>query len=104
MKIIIVCACSTGIASTYMAAEALEMAAKKRGHEVKAETQGTIGIENEVSYEDAQKADIVIFARDIKIQRSERFEGRIILEVGVAEAIRKSNEIIIRAEKEVDEK
>lgn len=104
MKIVVVSACSTGVASTYMASEALELAAKARGHEVLAETQGTIGIENEVSFDDAQSSDIIILARDIKILGLERFEGKKILEVQVGEAIRKAAEVIQRAEKMVLEK
>ena len=48
MKIVGVSACPTGVAHTYMAQEALEKEGKKRGHEIKIETQGSIGIENEV--------------------------------------------------------
>jgi len=98
MKIVIVSACSAGIASTYMAAEALELAARKRGHEAHAETQGTLGIENEISSADALAADAVIFAADVVIQRRERFAGKPILEVGVAEAIRHADAVIRRVE------
>jgi fructose-specific phosphotransferase system IIB component len=98
MKIVIVSACSAGIASTYMAAEALELAAKKRGHEAHAETQGTLGIENEISPAIAQGADVVILATDVAIQKRERFAGKPILEVGVAEAIRHAEAVILRAE------
>lgn len=101
MKIAIISACSAGIASTYMAAESLELAAKKRGHKALVETQGTIGIENKISNQDAQSSDIVIIARDIKIQGMDRFKGLKIIEVGVAEAIRKADSIIAQAEKEV---
>ncbi len=101
MKLVVVTACSTGIASTYMAAEALERAAKNRGHEVISETQGTIGIENKISFEVAQTADAVILARDIKIQEMERFSGLPTFEVGVVEAIRKAEEIITRIENEL---
>ena len=104
MKIVIVSACSTGIASTYMASEALELAGKKRGHQILAETQGTLGIENEVSESDAQDADVIILARDIKIQGMDRFQGKEILEIGVAEAIRKAEEVIRRAEELVNKK
>ena len=98
MKIITVSACSTGIASTYMAAEALELAGKAHGREVLSETQGTLGIENRVSDADAQTADIIILARDIKIQGMDRFEGKPVLEVGVAEAIRNADDVIQKAE------
>jgi fructose-specific PTS system IIB-like component len=103
MKIVVVSACSTGVASTYMASESLELAAKKRGHQVLAETQGTIGIENEVSMSEAQSSDVIILARDIKIQGMERFAGKPVLEVGVMEAIRKAEEVIFKAEKLVAE-
>ena len=49
MKIVAITACPTGIAHTYMAAEALEKAAIKMGHKIKVETQGAIGIENKIS-------------------------------------------------------
>jgi fructose-specific phosphotransferase system IIB component len=99
MRIAIVSACSAGIASTYMAAEALEIAARRRQHWVKAETQGTLGIENEISPQEAASVDVVIFAADIMIQKKERFTGKPVLEVGVAAAIRQAEAVIDRAEK-----
>jgi len=101
MRIAIVSACSAGIASTYMAAEALELAARKRGHWVKAETQGTLGIENEISAKEAASVDLVIFANDIQLRKIERFAGKPRLEVGVAEAIRHAEKVIERAEQMV---
>ncbi|HCO6115498.1 TPA: hypothetical protein OBO95_003907 [Escherichia coli] len=56
-KIIAVTACPSGVAHTYMAAEALESAAKAKGWEVKVETQGSIGLENELTAEDVASAD-----------------------------------------------
>lgn len=73
MKIIAVTACPTGIAHTYMAAEQLEKTAKKFGHSIKVETQGAMGIENELSQADIDDAEAVIFATDIAIEREERF-------------------------------
>ena len=55
-KIIAVTACPSGVAHTYMAAEALESAAKAKGWEVKVETQGSIGLENELTAEDVAGA------------------------------------------------
>ena len=104
MKIIVVSACSTGIASTYMAAESLELAGKAREHEVLAETQGTIGIENKISNADAQSADVIILARDIKVEGLGRFKGKPILEIGVVEAIKKADEVIQKAECMVNNK
>ncbi len=98
MKIAIVTSCSVGIASTFMAAEALETVAKRRGHQAFVETQGAGGIENQISSTIAQSVDVVIFANDVAIQKKERFAGKTILEVGVAEAIHKAEQVIIMAE------
>lgn len=88
MKIVAVTACPTGIAHTYMAAEQLEKTAKSLGHAIKVETQGSIGIENELSEGDIRAADGVIFAADIEVERSERFEDKKVVRVGVQEAIK----------------
>jgi fructose-specific phosphotransferase system IIB component len=88
MKIIAVTACPTGIAHTYMAAEQLEKTAKLLGHEIKVETQGAMGMENELSPSDVKQADAVIFAADIDIEKKERFDGKRILQVSVKEAIK----------------
>ena len=61
MKIVGITACPTGIAHTYMAAEALTKAAQEMGHEIKIETQG-VEVENILSDNDIQSADIVIIA------------------------------------------
>lgn len=74
MKIIAVTACPTGIAHTYMAAETLERAAEKLGHLIKVETQGAMGIENELSQADIDTAEVVILAADIAIEGEERFD------------------------------
>ncbi len=81
MKIIGVAACTVGIAHTYIAQEKLENAAKKAGHEMHIETQGTIGIENELTPEQIKEADLVILAIDVKISGRERFEGKRIIQV-----------------------
>ena len=67
MKIVGVSACTVGIAHTYMAQQKLEDAAKAAGDEVKIETQGTIGVENELTAQDIADADIVILAIDVKV-------------------------------------
>src|SRR5207237_10145003 len=89
MKIVAVTACPTGIAHTYMAAEQLEKTAKSLGHAIKVETQGAMGIENELSAADIRAADVAIFAVDIEVERRERFNGKRIAEVTAKEAIRK---------------
>lgn len=73
MKIVAVTACATGIAHSYMAAEALENAAKSEGDEIKVEAQGAMGIENELSRAEIEQAELVIWANDVAIRKSERF-------------------------------
>ena len=76
MKIVGVTACTTGIAHTYMAQEALEKECLKRGYELKVETQGGMGIENELSEEEIANADAVILAISIGVEGEERFEEK----------------------------
>jgi PTS system fructose-specific IIC component len=86
MKIVGVTSCITGIAHTYMAAESLEQAGKKLGHEVKIETQGSAGI-NPIKQELIDAADAVIFAVDLEVNGRERFNGKPFVQVGVAKAM-----------------
>jgi fructose-specific phosphotransferase system IIB component len=88
MKIVAVTACPTGIAHTYMAAEMLEKRARELGHQIKVETQGAMGIENELTPADVQSADVVVFAADIDVEKKERFEGKKIIELSVSQAIK----------------
>lgn len=88
MKIVAVTACPTGIAHTYMAAEQLEKTARRLGHTIQVETQGAMGAENELKAADIAAADGVILAIDINIEGRERFDGKRIVKVGVAEAIK----------------
>jgi fructose-specific phosphotransferase system IIB component len=88
MKIVAVTACPTGIAHTYMAAEQLEKTAKSLGHQIKVETQGAMGIENELGENEIRQAQVVIFAVDIEIEKRERFEQLRVIQVPVQEAIR----------------
>ncbi|MEW6363790.1 MAG: PTS fructose transporter subunit IIB [Acidobacteriota bacterium] len=73
MRIVAVTACPTGIAHTYMAAEQLEKTAKRLGHIIKVETQGAMGIENELRQSDIDAAEVAIFATDIAVEQPERF-------------------------------
>ena len=73
MKIVAVTACPTGIAHTYMAAEQLAKTAAVLGHSIKVETQGAMGIENELSQAEVDAADVAILAADIAIEQPERF-------------------------------
>jgi fructose-specific phosphotransferase system IIB component len=97
MKILAITACPTGIAHTYMAAESLECSGKKLGHDIKVETQGAMGIENELTAEDIQGAEALIIASEISVQGRDRFKGvPLVLEVPVQLAIRNPAEIFHR--------
>lgn len=76
MKIVAVAACTTGIAHTYMAKVAIEQEAKKRGHDIKVETQGAIGIEDELSQKEVNEADVILLAISVAIEGIERFEKK----------------------------
>lgn len=93
MKIVAVTACPTGIAHTYMAAEQLEKTGQSLGHEIKVETQGAMGIENELAQSDIAAADIVIFAVDIEVEQKERFDGLKIITVSVQDALRNPKKV-----------
>lgn len=94
MKFLAVTACPSGVAHTYMAAEALQKAAEKRGIEMKVETQGSIGIENEITAADVASADAVILTKDMPILHEERFKGKPIVRIGIGDAIKKCDAII----------
>ncbi|MDT2401822.1 fructose PTS transporter subunit IIB [Enterococcus avium] len=102
MKIVGVSACPTGVAHTYMAQEALEKEGKKRGHEIKIETQGSIGIENEVTEEEAEEADVIILAVSVFIENEERFEDKLVLNADVNDAISYPAKVLDAAEKLVN--
>jgi fructose-specific phosphotransferase system IIB component len=88
MKLVAVTACPTGIAHTYMAAAQLEKRAKALGHTIKVETQGAMGIENELSQADVDAADAVILATDIAIEREDRFSQARKIQVSVQAALK----------------
>ena len=99
MKIVGVCACVAGIAHTYLAKEKLINAASKRGHEIKVETQGVIGIENELSEEEIKKADVVILAVDVSVSKRNRFYGKKIIEISTSTVVQSSDKLIEKIEK-----
>lgn len=96
MKFVAVTACPTGIAHTYMAAEALQIAASEMDVTIKVETRGSVGAENELSAEDIKAADAVIIAADTNVSK-DRFEGKKVIEVPVAEAIKNAKQLIENA-------
>lgn len=98
MKIVAVTSCPTGIAHTYMAAEQLEKTARALGHQIKVETQGAMGIENELSAAEIKAAEAVIFAADIEVEQRQRFAGMRVIEVPVQLAIRDPKAIFAKLE------
>lgn len=100
-EILGITACPTGIAHTYMAAEALENAGKEMGHLVKIETQGQSGVKNKLTKEEIKNAKAIIIAADIDIDLS-RFKGKKILKAKVADGIHKPKELIEKALKGKD--
>lgn len=79
-----------------MAAEQLQKTAKKLGHSIKVETQGAMGIENELSQAEIDSADVAILATDIAIDQVERFDRIRRIEVPVADALKNPDAIFAR--------
>ncbi|MEC1262600.1 PTS fructose transporter subunit IIABC [Bacillus swezeyi] len=96
MKLLAITSCPNGIAHTYMAAENLQKAAEKLGVQMKVETQGGIGVENELTEQEIREADAIIIAADRSVNK-DRFIGKKLLSVGVQEGIRKPEELIQKA-------
>ena len=92
-EILAITSCATGIAHTYMAAEALEKMGEKLGHKVKVETHGSSGVKNKFTKEDIKNAKAVIIAADTKVDLS-RFDGKKLIKTKVADGINKAQELI----------
>ncbi|MFC4387850.1 PTS fructose transporter subunit IIC [Gracilibacillus marinus] len=93
IKIVAATGCPTGIAHTFMAEEALKQAAKKLGVDIKVETHGQVGVENELTKKEIAEADGVILAAD-KDVNAERFVGKNVMEVSVAKGIHEAEKLI----------
>lgn len=91
--VLAVTACPTGIAHTYMAAEAIEKAAKAKGYKVKVETRGSGGAKNILTEEEINSADGIILAADTNVPM-DRFDGKKVIECQVSKGINKPNELI----------
>ena len=100
-EILCITACPTGIAHTYMAAEALEKAGEETNHKVKVETQGQSGVKNQLSREEIKNAKAIIIAADTNVDLS-RFNGKRLVKTGVADGIHKPEELIEKALSEDD--
>lgn len=93
--ILAVTACPTGIAHTYMAADALKNKAKDMGIDIKVETNGSTGVKNRLTEEEIERATAIIVAADKQVEMS-RFEGKKLIQVPVAQAIKKPEELLNR--------
>ena len=103
MKFVGVTSCPTGIAHTYMAAEALEVAAQEAGHEIVVETQGSAGSEP-IAQSVIDAADAVIFAHDLEVKDKHRFAGKPVIDVGVKRAISDGPGLIAQAQAAAEER
>ncbi|WP_409254133.1 fructose-specific PTS transporter subunit EIIC [Bacillus sp. SCS-153A] len=95
-KVLAVTACPTGIAHTYMAADSLKAKAKERNIDFKVETNGSSGAKNQLTKEEIENAAAIIVAADTKVEM-ERFKGKKVIQVPVAEGIRNPDKLLDRA-------
>ena len=95
-RLVGITSCPTGIAHTFMAAEALQKAAKALGHTIKVETQGSVGAKNQLTPEEVAAADAVVIAADTKVDTS-RFAGKPIYSTSTKQAMHSGKEVIVAA-------
>lgn len=96
VKLLAVTSCPTGIAHTYMAAEALEKAAKAAGCQIKIETRGSAGAKNVLTAEEIAAADCIIVAADAKVPM-DRFDGKKVISCQVSDGIGKAERLVEQA-------
>lgn len=94
--VLAVTACPTGIAHTYMARDALKKQADKMGIKIKVETNGSSGIKNHLTEQDIKNATGIIVAADVHVE-TDRFDGKNVVEVPVADGIKRPEELINKA-------
>ncbi|WP_279084662.1 PTS fructose transporter subunit IIC [Gilliamella apis] len=98
-KIVAICACTAGMAHTYIAKQKIENEAKKRGWDCKVETQGAAGIDNILTEQDLKSADVILLATDISIDNAERLEPfKNVIKVSTGEAVKNTASIFNNAE------
>lgn len=95
-KIVAITACPTGVAHTFMAAEALQQAAQQLGHQLTVETQGSVGARNPLSAAAIAEADVVLLAADIEVP-TERFAGKRIYRCGTGIALKQAQATLSKA-------
>ncbi len=97
LNLLAVTACPTGIAHTYMAAEALEQAAKDKGFDIKVETDGSGGAKNVLTAAEIKDADVIILAVDKNVEMG-RFDGKKVIKASTANAIHNAEDLLAKAE------
>ncbi|PSW03785.1 PTS fructose transporter subunit IIBC [Photobacterium lipolyticum] len=95
-KIVAITACPTGVAHTFMAAEALEGEGKRQGHDIKVETRGSVGAKNQLTAEEIAAADLVVIAADIDVDLA-RFEGKKLYKTSTGLALKKTSQELDKA-------
>ncbi|MBD0788326.1 PTS fructose transporter subunit IIBC [Vibrio sp. Y2-5] len=95
-KIVAITACPTGVAHTFMAAEALEETGSRLGHTVKVETRGSVGAKNQLTAQEIADADLVIIAADIDVPL-DRFNGKKLYKTSTGLALKKTEQEINNA-------
>ncbi|RRV06111.1 PTS fructose-like transporter subunit IIB [Pseudomonas sp. v388] len=95
-RIVAVTACPTGVAHTFMAAEAIQQAAKRLSYDLQVETQGSVGARNPLSAQAIAEADVVLLAADIEVA-TERFAGKKIYRCGTGIALKQSEATLNKA-------
>ncbi|OCN06358.1 PTS fructose transporter subunit IIB [Erysipelotrichaceae bacterium MTC7] len=94
MKVVGVTSCPSGVAHTYMAAESLTLAGKKLGIDVKIETQGGAGVENELTQKEIDDAACVVLSNDVAIRGIDRFKNKKVVQMGVGDLIKKAEPLM----------
>jgi PTS system fructose-specific IIC component len=100
-RIVAVTACPTGVAHTFMAAEAIESEAKKRGWWVKVETRGSVGAGNAITPEEVAAADLVLVAADIEVDL-DKFAGKPMYRTSTGLALKKTAQELDKAQAEAE--
>ena len=100
-RIVAITACPTGVAHTFMAAEAIESEAKKRGWWVKVETRGSVGAGNAITPEEVAAADLVIVAADIEVDL-DKFAGKPMYRTSTGLALKKTAQEVDKAQAEAE--
>ena len=93
LKVVAITACPTGIAHTFMAADALKKAAAAKGYEIAVETQGSVGAKTPLTDEDVAAADLVVIAADTHVDDS-RFAGKKVYKTGVGDAVKAAAKVL----------